>query len=230
MPTEQETYARHADQYEALISREDYKGNVLKAIQKITRLDGLDVLDSGSGTGRLARLLVPHVRRILAFDVSLHMLGLARGKLRHFQRENWILAAAEHRWLPVKSQSADLIVSGWSLSYLAVWNPERWRLLLEAWLSEAGRVLRPRGRIVLFESLGTGNSSPRRLPHLENFYGWLDEQGFENDWIRTDYRFESSDIADELVSFFFSEDMKAKIQRRLVTTLPECTGVWWTRM
>jgi ubiquinone/menaquinone biosynthesis C-methylase UbiE len=230
LPTERDTYASHANEYEALISREDYRGNILKAIQKVTRLDGLDVLDLGSGTGRLACLLAPHVRQVLAFDVSVHMLGIARGKLRHFQRENWLLAAAEHHRLPVKPRSADLIVSGWSLSYLAVWNPERWRLLTEAWLSEAGRVLRPKGRIILFESLGTGNELPRRLPHLDNFYGWLDEQGFESDWIRTDYRFESSGVADELVSFFFGEEMKSKIQRKLMTTLPECTGVWWTRM
>src|SRR5574341_1699141 len=126
MPTEKEVYANHAVEYEALVSREDHQGNILKAIQEIMSLDGLEVLDLGAGTGRLAYLLAPHVRTILAFDLSTHMLGIARDKLRRFTRRNWLAAACDHRFLPLRSRSADLIVSGWSVSYLAVWNPASW--------------------------------------------------------------------------------------------------------
>ena len=227
MPTEKEVYAGHAAEYEALVSREDYQGNILKAVQDIIPLQGLDVLDLGAGTGRLACLLQPHVRRVIAFDLSAHMLEIARDRLRLTGANNWLAAAADHRHLPLAAASADLIVSGWSVSYLTVWSPEKWRAEADAWLSEARRVLRKGGQIILLESLGTGNETPQALPHLENFYGWLDEQGFQNKWIRTDYRFDSLEQASEVAGFFFGEDMQDRIRREQRTFLPECTGVWW---
>jgi len=242
MPTEKEVYANHAVEYEALVSREDYQGNILKAIEEMILLDGLDVLDLGAGTGRLACLLAPSVRTMLAFDLSPHMLGIARDKMlavssRRFTRDastrsarrNWLAAASDHRFLPLTARAADLIVSGWSVSYVTVWSPLRWREEADDWLAEARRVLRPGGFIILFESLGTGNESPQRLAHLENFYGWLDEAGFKNNWIRTDYRFESPEVASEAAGFFFGDEMKARIKREQMTILPECTGVWWLK-
>jgi ubiquinone/menaquinone biosynthesis C-methylase UbiE len=81
------------------------------------------------------------------------------------------------------------------VSYITVWDPEHWCREADAWLGEARRVLRPSGTIILFESLGTGNESPQRLAQLENFYNWLDDKGFKNKWIRTDYQFESHEKA-----------------------------------
>ena len=229
MPTEKEVYANHAVEYEALVSREDYQGNILKAIQEIILLDGLDVLDLGAGTGRLACLLAPYVRTMLAFDLSAHMLGIARDRLRLI-RDNWLATASDHRLLPLTACSADLIVSGWSVSYVTVWSPDNWRAEADAWLEESKRVLRKNGTIILFESLGTGNESPQRLAHLENFYGWLDEVEFKNKWIRTDYKFESPEVASEAAGFFFGNEMKQKILREKMTILPECTGVWWMKI
>ena len=227
MSTEKEVYAQHAVEYEALVSREDYQGNILKAIRDILPLDGLDVLDLGAGTGRLICLLAPCVRTILALDLSAHMLEISRDKLRRFRKHNWLTAASDHRKLPIQSGSADLIVSGWSVSYITIWHPDAWRAEADAWLMEAHRVLRKGGRIILFESLGTGNEVPQRLAHLENFYGWLDDRHFQNKWIRTDYRFETPEIGGEVAGFFFGKEMREKILSEKMTILPECTGVWW---
>ncbi len=227
LPSERETYVSHAREYEALVSREDYQGNILKAIGEIDPIAGRDVIDLGAGTGRLACLVEPYARTVLAFDLSPHMLGLARDKLRAGGGGRWLAAAADHRFVPLMSGSADLIVSGWSVSYVAVWNPQRWLDELEAWLSEARRLLRPGGHIILFESLGTGNEQPQRLPHLRDFYSWLDETGFQFKWIRTDYRFETPQIAADVAGFFFGEEMRHTIAAGRLTILPECTGVWW---
>ena len=229
MPTEKEVYANHAVEYEALVSREDYQGNILKTIEEILPIKNLDVLDLGAGTGRLACLLAPYVRTMLAFDLSPHMLGIARDRLRLI-RDNWLAAASDHRLLPLTAHAADLIVSGWSVSYVTVWSPDNWRAEADAWLEESRRVLRKNGTIILFESLGTGNESPQRLAHLENFYNWLDEVGFKNKWIRTDYKFESPEAASEVAGFFFGDEMKQKILREKMTLLPECTGVWWMKI
>jgi ubiquinone/menaquinone biosynthesis C-methylase UbiE len=227
MPSEKEVYEGHATEYEALVSREDHEGNILRSIQEIVPIEGLDVLDLGAGTGRLACLLAPYVRSIWAFDVSTHMLGIARDKLQEFKLNHWITAAADHRFLPLEDQNADLIVSGWSVSYITIWYPDHWQLEANAWLKEARRVLRKGGNIILLESLGTGNEIPQPLGHLENFTRWLDDKGFKNKWIRTDYKFETPEIGSKVAGFFFGEEMKARILRERMTILPECTGVWW---
>jgi ubiquinone/menaquinone biosynthesis C-methylase UbiE len=232
MPGEKEVYEKHAIEYESLVSREDYQGNILKSIREIIALEGLDVLDLGSGTGRLACLLAPFVKTIAAFDLSPHMLGITRDKLKLLTRDtrsqtHWLAAASDHRFLPLAARSVDLITSGWSVSYVTVWDPEDWRHQADAWLVEALRVLRKNGTIILFESLGTGYESPQRLAHLENFYNWLDENGFKNKWIRTDYRFETPEKASEIAGFFFGTEMKMHILQERMTILPECTGAWW---
>jgi uncharacterized damage-inducible protein DinB/ubiquinone/menaquinone biosynthesis C-methylase UbiE len=226
MSDEKTVYATEAERYEALITREDYQNNIPSALESIRRWDGLDVLDLGAGTGRLSGMLAGRARSIVAFDTSHHMLTVTRDKLRELDIPRGLAAVADHRFVPLPSTCADLAVSGWSVSYLAVWTPERWRPELDAWLDEMKRVLRPGGTIVLFESLGTGNDSPKPLPHLENFYPWLDEVGFRNTWIRTDYRFDSVEQAADLSGFFFGEEMAERIRRDQLTILPECTGAW----
>lgn len=223
-------YSEQADQYEALIAREDYQGNILRTLQAITPLAGQAVLDLGAGTGRLAVLLAPHVERIRAFDVAEDMLRVCAERLTASGLSNWQVDVADHRHLPVGDHFADLVVSGWSVSYLAVWDPERWREGLDAWMDEMKRVLKPGGLVVLYESLGTGNAEPIRLPHLEKFYPWLDEMGFQNRWIRTDYQFKSLEEAVDLAGFFFGAELAERVQKENLVILPECTGVWWKKV
>lgn len=230
MTTQEEIYKTEGDKYEALISREDYQGNILKTLREITPLETRLVLDLGAGTGRLACMLAPHVSHVRAFDVSEEMLRVCKQKFVASGLSNWQVDLADHRKLPIPDQSADLVVSGWSVSYLAVWNPDTWREEMEAWLAEMRRVLKPGSFIVLFESLGTGNESPIKLEHLKNFYPWLDEAGFQNKWIRTDYKFESLAEAEELSRFFFGDELGNKVVQNEWTILPECTGVWWLKI
>ena len=220
-------YQSEGDQYQALVSREDYHGNILRAINEIISVEGLDVLDLGAGTGRLTLLLAPRVNSIRAFDVSAEMLRVCHERLTTSGLSNWQVDVADHRHLPVPDGSIDLVVSGWSVAYLVVWNPETWRTELEAWMNEVKRVLRPNGTIILFESLGTGNDTPIQLEHLQNYYPWLDEAGFQNKWIRTDYQFESVEEAADLAGFFFGSEMADRIRDGGLVILPECTGIWW---
>jgi ubiquinone/menaquinone biosynthesis C-methylase UbiE len=220
-------YQSEGDRYEALISREDYQGNIPRSIDEIIRVDGLDILDLGAGTGRLALMLAPRARSICAFDLSAAMLRVCQQRLAASGLSNWLVSLADHRRLPVMDHSADLVVSGWSVSYLAVWNPDRAQQELDTWLAEMGRVLRKDGAMILFESLGTGNESPVRLEHVESTYHWLEANGFQNKWIRTDYKFESLEEAVELSRFFFGDELGEKLERSHWVILPECTGVWW---
>lgn len=230
MPTQEEIYKTEGDKYEALIAREDYQGNILKTLREITPLENRVVYDLGAGTGRLAGLLAPHVKQVRAFDISEEMLRVCREKFIASGLSNWQVDVADHRQLPVDDLSADLVVSGWSLSYLAVWNPDTWKAELEKWMGEMKRVLRAGSFIVLYESLGTGNESPIKLEHLNQFYPWLDEVGFQNKWIRTDYKFASLDEAEFLSRFFFGDELGDKVRQNKWEILPECTGVWWKQI
>lgn len=229
MPTEQEVYQFHADQYERLINCEDYQYNILPAVQNIFPLDGMHVMDIGAGTGRLTRLLAPFVRSILAMDASAAMLQVARQSLQDSGWRNWYVCAADNRQIPVANASADLVISGWSFSYLAVWGGESWEQELQKGLAEVKRVLKPGGMVILLETLGTGFETPQPPGHLTDFFAYLGEQRFDSTWLRTDYQFQSLPEAMQLANFFFGQEMAQKVQENKWVILPECTGIWWKK-
>jgi ubiquinone/menaquinone biosynthesis C-methylase UbiE len=228
----QRIYARHADQYEALVAREDYQGNILKALQKIRPLDDLDVVEFGAGTGRLTCLLAPQVKRIRAFDASQHMLDVAAAKLNQMAVGNWQVAVGDNRALPVDDHSADIAIEGWSFGHFCGWYPKTWRDEIGQALAEMARILRPGGTAIILETLGTGRTTPQPpTEELGAFYGWLGrDHNFSSTWIRTDYRFESLAEAEQLARFFFGDELAAQVVVNNWVILPECTGLWWKTM
>lgn len=228
----QNIYANHADQYEALVAREDYQGNILAALQGIRPLAGLDVVEFGAGTGRLTLLLGPLVNSIRVYDGSQHMLDAAISKLRAAGLTNWEAAAADNRAVPAESGSADLTIQGWSFGHFCGWYPDSWREEIGKALAEMKRVLRPGGTIIMLETLGTGRETPQPPTEgLAAFYRWLEnEQGFQASWIRTDYRFESLAEAEKLTRFFFGDELAETVTQQHWDILPECTGIWWRNL
>ena len=223
-------YQQEAVQYQRLIGREDYLGNLLPELKKITPLKGKDVVDLGSGTGRLVHLLAPHVKSVHALDLFPHMLGVAAGRLQNQQLGNWQVTAGDHRQIPLPNKSADLMVSGWSICYLVVWEGEEWKREVESALLEMKRVLRSEGTMIIIETLGTGNVEPVEKDDLKPYFTFLESRGFQRSWIRTDYRFDSREEALELVEFFFGEEMVGEIGNESKPILPECTGLWWLKL
>lgn len=229
-PDHPEIYRTLAEQYEALVSREDCQGHILPAIQQIQPLEGCRVVELGAGTARLTCLLAPLVRSIQAFDISRSMLEVAIAKLASRGFTHWRAAVSDHRQIPLPAATADLVISGWSICYLVVDNPRTWRQELERVMSEVRRLLRPGATFLLLETLGTGFETPHPPQHLLEYYAYLQQAGFQHTWIRTDYQFESLEIARELAAFFFGAEMLEKIRPNSQgATLPECTGLWWLK-
>ena len=229
MPTEKEVYASHADQYERLILREDHENNIPKAIREIEDFSGIEVVELGAGTGRLTRFLVREAASVVASDLSHHMLSTAMNILPAENSKGCTMCGADMRQLPLRANSADMVIAGWSFCYLAVWGEDTWKAELTAGLKEAKRLLRPGGVMILMENYGTGHESPQPPPHLNPYFAYLKDKGFQSTWIRTDYQFRDLDEALELSNFFFGEELSAKVVENRWVILPECTGVLWKR-
>lgn len=226
MPDHQLIYQEHAEEYERLISREDYQGRLLPALQGITGLEGKDVVELGAGTGRLTCLLARRVRSIRAFDASQAMLEVARRKLEQSGLRNWRLEAADHRHIPAPDGCAEIAIAGWSLCYLVDWSGAGWRAAVEQALAEMRRMLRTGGTLIVLETLGTGFETPHAPDNLQEYYNMLDTLGFSSTWVRTDYQFTSPSEAVELTRFFFGEELAGEVEAQERVILPECTGIW----
>jgi len=222
-------YAEHAAEYDALIDREDFEGNILRALRDMCVLDGAQVVELGAGTGRLTRLLAPHVAHIAAFDASLHMLRQAHRRLEAMDLSNWSVEVAHNDALPVEDQTADIVIEGWSIGHITGWYPDDWRRHVDNALLEMFRVAKNGGKVIVLETMGTGTTVPEAptkelaelYAHVENHYG------FANRVIRTDYRFESVEEAERLTGFFFGDALSERVKGENLVILPECTGIWW---
>lgn len=222
-------YTDHADSYELLVSHEDYQASLPRAIQAIQPLAGTRAAEFGCGTGRVTGLLAGQVHRLHAFDITASMLRVAQANQRRKDWKNTTLALADSRQMPVRSGWADFAIQGWAFLHLAVVYPQDWQDQLGRALDEMQRLVRPGGRMILIETLGTGESAPKVSPFFRTVYDFLEgPRGFVPRNIRTDYCFETLEQVHQVVVPLFGQAML----ERLVKTgagwvLPECTGLWW---
>ena len=96
--------------------------------------------DLGCGTGQVSELLAPFVENVVAVDGSAEMLSAARKRLR--KHENVVLRKGALEKLPIDDGSLDAAVLMLVLHHLP--DPV-------AVLSEARRVLRPSGKLLLVD-------------------------------------------------------------------------------
>lgn len=107
-----------------------------RAIMTLHRLG--DVLDLASGDGVFAELIATHADKVTCVDVSAAVIGAARKRLAAFP--NVAFHLGDMHELPFPSSSFDHVFAMHALSYSAA--PGRV-------LAEAGRLLRPGGRLVV---------------------------------------------------------------------------------
>lgn len=231
MPDHKTLYDQNPAEYEDLVSREDYQGNLLPALETLCTLEGAVVVELGAGTGRLTRLVAPRAARVTAFDGAEAMLRFGE-KLNRAAGLNCVdYAVADHRNLPAPSGEADLALAGWTLSYFATWKAPDWEGETAKALTEMFRVVKEGEMVLILETLGTGHDTPvEPTPELAAFYRYLEQEwGFRRSWIRTDYRFDSVEEAERIAGFFFGTEMAEKIRANRWAVLPECTGLWCRR-
>lgn len=218
-------YAHHAPKYDRLVACEDAAGQIATAVAQIRPLADCVVAEWGAGTGRLTTLLAPLARQWTAFDRSAAMLAVAQQKPN---ADRWQTAVADHQQIPLPSHSADVAIEGWAFAHYVGWFADSWQPQIDRALAEMRRVLRPGGRLILFETLGTGYETPTPPDHLRPLYRYLQEQHqLQHRWIRTDYQFADLAEAVDLLGFFFGPEMAAQAVARGQADFPECTGIWF---
>ncbi len=133
--------------------------------------------DLGCGTGQLAASLALFVRRVVAVDESEAMLDGARARLAALEEPGRVeLRPGSLEELPVTDGELDAAVLSLVLQYVA--DPA-------AVLAEAGRVLRPGGRVLVLDLVPHAREDFReRMGHVwqgfaqEQVAGWLRDAGF----------------------------------------------------
>ncbi|MDZ4670050.1 MAG: class I SAM-dependent methyltransferase [Phototrophicales bacterium] len=217
-------YNSRAESYDQLVSREDYLGNITNALLTIRHVATSEVVEFGAGTGRLTRWFASQAKRTVAFELYPHMIEWLATRLEHPA----IYAIADNHALPVASESADLVIEGWSFGHAISWYPDTWRDHIQHMLTEMRRIARPNGTMILIETLGTGFTVPTPpSEELAEFYAQLKETGFVRRWVRSDYRFESVEEAETLTRFFFGDELADRVHDYRLLIVPECTGIWW---
>jgi ubiquinone/menaquinone biosynthesis C-methylase UbiE len=220
-------YTGRAADYHRMIAAEDVDRRLLAALREVAPAAGQQVLDLGSGTGRLPLLLAGEAARFVALDLHAAMLREQMAQ-RQAVGGNWGLVQGDMRQLPFPAGSADVVLAGWAIGHLRGWYEGDWQTQIGLVLAEMERVCVPGGALVIMETLTTGSLTPAPpTAGLAEYYAWLENDwGFQRQTIQTDYVFESVDAAAAQTEFFFGADLAGLVRQNGWARLPEWTGVW----
>lgn len=161
-----EQYFRdNAAQWSAIRSLHVDEAQVEAAVAKLVgQVD--DLLDIGTGTGRLLEVLAPQIRRGLGVDLSREMLGIARTNLERAGIRHCQVRQADMYALPLDSASMDAAVIHQVLHFSD--EPQKA-------IAEAARVLRPGGRLVIVD-FAPHDREDLRARHAHRRLGFADTE------------------------------------------------------
>ncbi len=147
-------FARHAGEWDRLRALLAPAEAVEAAL--VAALEGEDVgevLDIGTGTGRIAELLEPAAAAVIGVDKSPEMLRLARARLQNLPTGRVELVQGDFAALPFEADAFDTVVFHQVLHYAH--QPEYA-------LAEAARVCRAGGRIAIADLAAHDREELRR--------------------------------------------------------------------
>jgi len=139
-----ETYfARHASEWDELRALHSADAEVERRLADALAAAPLgNLLDIGTGTGRMAELFADKADRVVALDKNLEMLRVARAKLQHLPTARIELVQGDFADLPLPDASFDTVILHQVLHFATDPAPA---------LAEAARVLRGEGRIAIID-------------------------------------------------------------------------------
>ncbi|OQW94320.1 MAG: malonyl-[acyl-carrier protein] O-methyltransferase BioC [Beggiatoa sp. IS2] len=175
-------FNRVATDYETHAQLQQEIGEVLLERLQWLKLQPTQILDVGTGTGRLARALTVRypTAHIYAIDIALQMVKQAQKEL---QIQQYVICG-DATQLPIVDHSIDLIVSNLMLQ----WCPHP-----QVVFAEFARVLKPQGAL-FFSTFG-----PDTLKELRQSWAQVDDKNHVNDFM------EMHDLGDALLQVGLSD-------------------------
>jgi ubiquinone/menaquinone biosynthesis C-methylase UbiE len=131
-----------------------------------------DLLDLGTGTGRMLEIVAPRVERAIGIDLSREMLAVARANLEKANLHNCTIRQGDIFQLPFADQSFDAAIFHQVLHYA-----DRPSLAV----AEAARMVRPEGRLVIVDFAPHALEFLRE-EHAHRHLGFADAE--ISDWCR----------------------------------------------
>ncbi len=125
-----------------------------------------DLLDIGTGTGRMLELFGPRVRHAMGIDLSREMLAVARVRLEQAGLRNCQVRLADMYQLPLPMAAVDMALIHQVLHYAE--DPAEV-------VAEAARVLRPDGRLLVVD-FAHHTLESLRSDHAHRRLGFTDDE------------------------------------------------------
>jgi len=171
-------FEEHAGEWDDLRRRHSPDEKVEAALREALAGEALgDLLDIGTGTGRMAEFFGEGADRVVALDKSLEMLRVARARLQHLPADRVELVQGDFLSLPFEARTFDTVLLHQVLHYASTPTEP---------LREAARVLRPGGRIAIVDFAAHGHEELReRFQHArlgfedDQLASVLEQTGFE---------------------------------------------------
>ena len=136
-------FGRNATDWHRIRSLHIDEGEVERALLDLVAPGAVrDLLDIGTGTGRMLEIFSPRVERALGLDQSREMLAVARANLEQAGLRHCTVRLGDMYQLPLPAGSVDLVTIHQVLHFAD--QPERA-------IAEAARVLRPGGRVIVVD-------------------------------------------------------------------------------
>jgi len=166
------------------------EGDDLRRLVELARLTGVErVLDVATGGGHTALAFAPHVREVVASDLTPEMLAAAETFAQSKGASNIRFRQAEAERLPFEDAAFDVVVTRIAPHHFA--DPERF-------VAEAARVLRPGGLFLLDDNMTPEDAELDAF--MNRFEQWRDPSHVraytQTEWIRM---IEHAGLAIELV-------------------------------
>lgn len=228
MPEMYDIYATHSANYDELVNCEDADGNFARELLSLCDWKDKTVFEAGAGTGRVTSIYAKLAKRIIVADRASHMIDRAKLNLADYS-DKIIFEIKDNLHLSELTLKADIFVEGWSFGHSVCDVPyEEVDDITDKLINQTLSLTKPGGRIVLVETLGTGNENPKvPADNLRKFYDLLENKySFKCTAVRTDYLFDSVESAARICGFFFGDEMRKKIIAGNSRRVLECTGIW----
>lgn len=164
--TAEQYFQENAPHWDSVRSLYIDESEVEAALLKVLPDQIGDLLDIGTGTGRILQLLAPRLKRGVGIDTSHDMLAVARARLEADETRHCHVRHGDMYRLPFSEPAFDAVVFHQVLHYAQ--DPS-------AAIAEAARTLRPGGTCLIID-FAPHDIEELRIDHAHNRLGFADEE------------------------------------------------------